>query len=142
MADTREHHAAPSLPVEGDGVSYSGIVWFVVILVIVTIVCQLLMWGLFAYFDKRAEAGDVARSQFAAPPGQLPPAPILLTDEPANLLDFRRSEDRALSTYGWIDKEAGTVRLPIDRAKELLLQRGLPVRGATPPPAPETKKAQ
>jgi hypothetical protein len=142
MADTKHHHAAPSGPVEGDGVSYSGIVWFVVILTVVTVVCQLLMWGLFAYLDKRQDASDVARSPFAAPQGQLPPPPNLLTDEPVNLLQYQRSEDTALGTYGWIDKEAGTVRLPIDRAKELLLQQGLPVRAATPPPVPETKKAQ
>lgn len=141
MADTKHHHAAPSQPVEGDGVSYSGIVWFVVILTIVTVVCQLLMWGLFAYLGTRHDASDVARSPFAAPQGQLPPPPNLLTDEPVNLLQYQRSEDTALGTYGWIDKEAGTVRLPIDRAKELLLQRGFPVRGATPVAAPEgTKK--
>ena len=29
-----------------------------------------------------------------------------------------------------MDKSAGTVRIPIDRAKALLLERGLPVRAA------------
>ena len=135
MADTKQHHAAPSLPVEGDGISYSGIVWFVVILTVVTLVCMGLMWGLFAFLDKRHDANDIARSPLAAPQGQQPPLPNLLTDEPANLLQYKKSEDTALSSYGWIDKEAGTVRLPIERAKELLLQRGLPARGATPEPA-------
>ena len=142
MADTKQHHATPSLPVEGDGISYSGIVWFVVTLVIVTVVCMVLIWGLFVILERRHVMNDIARSPLAAPQGQLPPAPNLLTDEPANLHQFRQSEDTALATYGWIDKEAGTVRLPIDRAKELLLQRGLPVRGATPVAAPATKKEQ
>jgi hypothetical protein len=142
MADTKQHHAAPSLPVEEDGVSYSGIVWFVVILTVVTVVCMGLMWGLFAFLDKRHDANDIARSPLAAPQGQLPPQPNLLTDEPTNLLHYKKSEDTALSSYGWIDKEAGTVRLPIDRAKDLLLQKGLPVRGATPEAVPGTKKEQ
>ena len=142
MADTKQHHAAPALPVEGDGISYSGIVWFVVILTVVTVVCMGLMWGLFAFLDKRHDASDIARSPLAAPQGQLPPAPTLLTDEPTNLLQYKKSEDTALSSYGWVDKEAGTVRLPIDRAKQLLLERGLPVRNATPPPAPTATKGK
>ena len=37
-----------------------------------------------------------------------------------------------LSTYGWIDQGAGTVRMPIDRAKDLALERGLPARPGRP----------
>jgi hypothetical protein len=42
MADIR--HTQP--PVEGDGISYRGIVWFVVILTLVTVTCQILIWVL------------------------------------------------------------------------------------------------
>ena len=143
MADTKHHHHDSSaLPVEGDGISYSGIVWFVVVLTGTTVVCQLLMVGLFAYLDHRQVKNDAQRSALAAPAGQPPAGPTLLTDEPANLLNFRQSEQRALTTYDWVDKDAGTVRLPIDRAKDLVIERGLPVRGATPAPTPETGKGK
>jgi hypothetical protein len=33
-----------------------------------------------------------------------------------------------LATYDWVDQKAGTVRIPIDRAMELIAQRGLPMR--------------
>jgi hypothetical protein len=33
-----------------------------------------------------------------------------------------------LATYDYIDQKAGTVRIPIDRAMDLIAQRGLPVR--------------
>jgi hypothetical protein len=33
-----------------------------------------------------------------------------------------------LEGYGWVDREAGVVRVPIERAMELLLERGLPTR--------------
>lgn len=50
---------------------------------------------------------------------------------------LRLREERILSTYGWTDETAGTVRIPIDRAVELLLKRGLPVRrGGEVPSAP------
>jgi hypothetical protein len=133
MADTK-HDSARSIPVEGDGVSYSGIVWFVVILTVVTVVCQVLMWGLFAALETRADGRDVARAPLAAPQGQAPPGPNLLAilpgthGEPAALKDFRAREEAILNTYGWADQNAGTVRIPIQRAKDLLLERGLPVR--------------
>ena len=140
MADTKHPHVpslhqAPDLPVEGDGINYRGIVWFVATLTIVTLVCQILMWALFAVFEKRTASSDTPRSPLAAPQGTLPPAPNLVTNEPGTLHSFRESEDTVLSTYDWVDKDKGVVRIPIDRAKELLLERGLPTRGAT-----ETKK--
>ena len=142
MADTNAHHA-DQLPVEGDGVSYSGIVWFVVILTATTLFCQALVLGMFKYMQSREEARDPARSIVSAPAGTLPPQPNLLTDEPANLKHFRDAEKIATESYGWVDQNAGTVRLPIARAKELLLERGLPARSTaseTPAAAPKDPK--
>jgi hypothetical protein len=121
----------PTGPVEADGVSYRGIVWFVVILVGTTAFCQVLVWGMFQLSASRTAGSEAPRAPLAAPgPGAmqipaLPPGPNLLIDEPANLRTFRANEDTVLSTYGWIDRNAGTVRIPVDRAKELLLERGL-----------------
>jgi hypothetical protein len=138
-------HAPPNPqgPVEGDGVSYRGIVWFIVILTVTTLVCQGLMWALFAWQQSRHARNDAPRALLAAPADQMPPAPNLLylgtppnLGEPANLDRFRRTEDELLHGYGWVDRNAGTVRIPIDRAKDLLMERGLPVRGASPA-APE-----
>ena len=72
----------------------------------------------------------------------MPPPPNLLTNEPANLATFRAHEQEVLETYGWQDKNAGTVRLPIERAMELALERGFPVRGAAPAPAEAAKPAE
>jgi hypothetical protein len=38
-----------------------------------------------------------------------------------------------LSSYGWVDREAGIVRIPIDRAMDLLAERGLPARAGPDP---------
>jgi hypothetical protein len=40
--------------------------------------------------------------------------------------DFRRSQDELLNTYGWVDRERGVARIPVSRAMELMLDRGLP----------------
>lgn len=44
---------------------------------------------------------------------------------------FRAREEVELNSYGWIDRTAGVVRIPITRAMDLLLERGLPVRTGT-----------
>jgi len=56
------------------------------------------------------------------------PAPQLETDERNQLDKIRLKEEQILSTYGYLDKSAGTVRIPIERAMDLIAQRGLLVR--------------
>lgn len=134
MADTKSHHAGPA-QTEGDGVNYRGIVVFVAILVVTTLVCELIVVGMYKMFDAQSRTAAVARAPLSAPALTTPPGPNLLLDEPANLEEFRAKELHELTTYGWLDKNAGTVRLPIDRAKELLLERGLPMRDTMAPAA-------
>jgi hypothetical protein len=45
---------------------------------------------------------------------------------------LRAEEDLVLDHYRWIDKKQKTVRLPIGRAMELVVQRGLPSREEAP----------
>jgi hypothetical protein len=54
------------------------------------------------------------------------PRPRLEVKPGASLTELRAVEDVDLNSYGWIDRNAGTVRIPIDRAMQLLLDRGLP----------------
>ena len=87
-----------------------------------------IVWVMFRVIDNRVASVDPPRPPVARPAGELPPGPNLLTNEPANLKNFRASEDTALTSYGWIDRNAGTVRIPIEKAKELLMEKGLPSR--------------
>lgn len=47
--------------------------------------------------------------------------------------DFRHEEDERVYNYAWKDKQKGIVRIPVDRAMELVLQKGLPARASAPP---------
>jgi hypothetical protein len=132
MADTKHHgDFTAGAPVEGDGISYVGIGWFIVILTVTTVFCMVLVWGMFEWMDARETGGAMTRAPMAAPVGAMPPGPNLLTDEPANLQRYRTTEAEILTTYGWVDQNAGTVRIPIDRAKALLLEQGLPARASS-----------
>lgn len=48
-----------------------------------------------------------------------------------DLQAFRAREDAELNSYGWIDRTKGVVRIPIERAMDLVVQRGLPARSET-----------
>jgi hypothetical protein len=54
--------------------------------------------------------------------GVLPPAPRLRVNAPMHLADLRRNEDELLTTYALIDEAHGIARIPIARAKQLLVQ--------------------
>ena len=141
MADIK--HAGPKRNedrTEGDGISYKGLAWSMAVLTIVTLFCYVLVVGFFKFMESRAVSSDSARSPLAAAPvqpaieggrvvGGAASVPGLLVQEPMNLKKFRDEEEHLLTSYGWVDQNAGVVRLPIDRAKALLLERGLPVRG-------------
>lgn len=43
-------------------------------------------------------------------------------DRAARLADLRAKEHTAATTYGWVDQKAGVVRLPLDRAMDLVVQ--------------------
>lgn len=62
-----------------------------------------------------------------------PPEPRLQAIPVEDVLAYRERMDRLSSSYEWIDSAAGIVRLPIERAKQLVAERGLPAReGKTP----------
>lgn len=65
-------------------------------------------------------------------PNQVPayPAPALQVNPQVDLQTYRTRADHDLNRYGWIDQGHGVAKIPIERAMDLLLARGLPVRPA------------
>lgn len=57
-------------------------------------------------------------------PALHPPGPMLEIDPERNLATFRQREDAQLHSYGWIDRQAGIVHIPIERAMDLLAEDG------------------
>ncbi|HEX9273850.1 MAG TPA: hypothetical protein VGA01_16740 [Candidatus Binatia bacterium] len=56
------------------------------------------------------------------------PGPRLQVDANKDLRQMRAGEEAALNSYAWVDKDAGIVRIPIQRAMEILAKQGLPAR--------------
>ena len=97
-------------------------------LVMTCLICALVVGGLFKLFERQAAANDPVISPLAAPAGQLPPQPRLLTDERSVLEKQHALEAETLEHYGWVDQKGGIARLPIAEAKKKLLHDGLPSR--------------
>jgi hypothetical protein len=140
MSTTSAASDSGAAPVQTDGVNFRGIVWFLAVIFVTTFVCQGLVTGIFKYFQYDADTSDAGRAPLAASvtmphiqdgrvvAGTPMPEPNLLADDPAPLAAFRADEETLLTTYGVADKNAGTYRIPIEKAKELLLKQGLPAR--------------
>jgi hypothetical protein len=119
---------------EVSDVSLPTVMGFAVALVVSAALIYLLVWGLFVSFSgqaaRRGATVDRLSQQLPQPP---PPAPRLQADPRGDLLRFRAAEDRVLTTYGWVDRNAEIVRIPIDQAMKLTVERGLPSRAAREP---------
>lgn len=77
------------------------------------------------------------RATWTSSPTMEPPSPRLQTNSAGELGEMRAQEDAELHSYGWVDRSHGVIRIPIEKAMQLTLERGLPVRQSTPTPAPK-----
>jgi len=117
----------------------SMIVQFAVWLTASAIVVHVLMWFSFAFMVNYRAARGPAEFPLAAEQGARLPAGPRLQAKPANeIYDFRRREDAELEGYSWVDRSAGTVRIPIDEAMRLTVERGLPSRATGSGPGTES----
>ena len=137
-------HASPTPPdYETRDANVRGVFNFLVLLSALIVVAALLCWGLLRHFS-RQNPGAASVSPFAET-RQLPPGPQLQVNPREDWLKYHQQQEQALETYTWENRASGIVRVPIERAMELLLQKGLPVQTGTPPneakkPAPQGSK--
>ena len=141
------------------------ITWFIVVLTVAVVFIGWLMSAVLNTFEGREKKAELESrpSPFAAERSKLPPEPRLQLapnseeqidrNDPPNIKtqhpleeikQLQSAWDKQLTSYGWVDEQGGIVRIPIEDAKRLLLQRGLPTRAAKKPdsanPAEERKQ--
>jgi hypothetical protein len=126
MAGNNKHRAG----FEESDVNVVAVGKFGVALLLVTIAAMALLFGVFRYFQ--ASEGGRAVS---VDPAQVFPHPQLQKTPIPDLKAVRAAEEQVLNSYGWVDQQKGVVRIPIARAMELVVKKGLPARAETPPGA-------
>ncbi len=91
--------------------------------------CLLIAWGAVRIFGRERQAEAPPEVRLTEQVASFPP-PQLIVNPGQEEKSTQLKEETELKTYGWVDRRAGVARLPIARAMELLLQRGLPEVGA------------
>jgi hypothetical protein len=94
------------------------------------VIIFLIVWGMMHYFKLHEPARTAGQANLPVTSSEEFPNPRLQIKEAVDLAKLRAAEEADLDSYGWIDRNSGTVHIPIDRAMQLLLQRGLPDVGA------------
>jgi len=141
----------PETQHEKTDVSVRALMVFIALFIVFAILTHVAIWLLFKGFvriERRRQLGPVTAMQRPADMA-VPKDQPLLQPFPRNgangktlppnrntpvtdLAGMREAEQRALTTYGWLDQEKGIVRIPIGEAMKLTLQRGLPVQNVGP----------
>jgi hypothetical protein len=91
-------------------------------LAVATFFVFLLVIGIFRYFYASYSTAEATRLSRPV----IPPEPRIEVAPAEELQQIRAREDHVLNSYAWIDKQTGVVRVPIDRAIDLLAAKGLP----------------
>ncbi len=126
MAENKQHELdQPEAHHESRDVNAWAIGKFAIALVLLCGVALLLLAGLFKYFQSRENAAQGPPSATAVQ-SRLPPAPRLQSNPIGDLKAFRAGEEKVLEGYGWVDQKAGIVHIPVERAMDMMVQRGLP----------------
>jgi hypothetical protein len=125
-----ESHVAehPNVGHEESAVELRPILLFALILVVVSALSFAGVWLMLDFLRLNRARTDTPLSTLADPQS-LPPAPRLQVFPSRDLQQTRQMEDVILHTYRWVDRDAGVVGIPVERAMQVLAERGLPARG-------------
>jgi hypothetical protein len=149
---------------ERSDIGVAGIIYFFVGLALFVLIMHFIASGLYSVLEKRSQAEQKPISPLisSAPVDtrKLPvdyreylkqnfPTPQLETDERTQLNSIIGRQEQQLNTYDYVNQKAGTVRIPIERAMDIIAERGLPTRGQSAAasttvaaPAPAAAKAE
>jgi hypothetical protein len=116
------HHSPNGAGHERSEVSVRLIVVSLAFLAVATFVILGLVVGIFRYFYASYSTEEATKLSRPV----VPPEPRIEVAPYEQLQQLRVKEDHVLSTYAWVNKDSGTVRVPIDKAIDLLAAKGLP----------------
>ena len=106
-------------------VNIRGVLWLAAAVLAGGIVVHVASWYLLQSLEVSAKHADPELSPLAEMRPE-PPAPRLQDRPSHDYTEYRAEQDARLNSYGWVDREQRVVHLPVSRAMELILQRGLP----------------
>jgi hypothetical protein len=97
------------------------VAYFAVVLIVAGLLIHFGLWWMFRQLER--EQAQRQRQPVVIQVPNPPPPPRLQLNPQGDLEELRRQEAEILSTYQWIDRDKGVVRIPINRAMELFIER-------------------
>lgn len=125
MSDSLPEAEAPLEPRhERRDVHALSLALLVILLLIGLFLADLAVAAIQSAFKRHAAESSAVAPPFAT--GLKYPAPRLEISRSEELQAVRGREELLVKSYGWVDRKAGVVRIPVERAIDLLVERGLP----------------
>ena len=143
MSEEMNHgHSGPETGFEREDLSTRGVFAFMIGLAIFGAVIYFIIVGMYSFLDNYERSQMATASPLVTSKGAMSRvvtqdymdkqfkengAPMLETNERGQFRDFLVNQENQLNSYGWVDEKADVAHIPIERAMELTVQRGLPV---------------
>jgi hypothetical protein len=144
MSEEQRKHSSGQEGYEQQDLSPAGVFYFMAGLAVVGVLIYFIMAGMYRLLDAYDKKHQPRRNPMAIQTGVDPrtmtfkqaeaqiqttfPQPVLEGNERQQFGDLVEKQNEILASYDWVDQKNGVVRIPIDKAMDLLAQRGLPVR--------------
>ena len=140
--ETHMNERNEELQFERSDLSPSAIIAFLIGLALFGVLVHFVIAGMLRYMDRTEQARQTklgptmpslrptqpdTRSVKPQDVNQFP-EPRLEGNERIETNSFRLNEEKLLHSYGYVDQQRGVIRIPIERAMQLIAERGLPTR--------------
>lgn len=135
-------HSGPETEYEHEDLGTRGVFAFMIGLAVSGVVIYFIITGMYAFLDRYERSQMATASPLVPLTGEMSRvttqddvdkmfkdngAPMLETDERSQFRGFLTDQENQLNSYGWVDEKTGVAHIPIERAMDLIVQRGLPV---------------
>jgi hypothetical protein len=112
-----------------------GLLQFAFWMAVVLAVTLVGMKWTFDYFKRTEPLGPTVSPLVTETQRTLPPSPRLQAQPHRELVDYCTAQQEQVTTYNWVDRQSGVVHIPVDRAMDMVLARGLPARPLSEAPS-------
>jgi hypothetical protein len=135
-------HTGHETEFEHEDLGTRGVFAFMIGLAVIGVVIYFIIVGMYSFLDNYERSQMATASPLMTSKGAMSRvvtqadmdktfkdngAPMLEVIEGVDLRKDLIGQENQLNSYGWVDEKAGVAHIPIERAMELLVQRGLPV---------------
>ena len=141
MSENTVNHGNHGTDFEREDLSTRGVFAFMIGLAVIGLVIYFIIVGMYRFLDNYERSQMATSSPLVTSKGAMSRvvtqddmdkmfkdngAPMLETNEMGQFRNFLVQQENQLNSYGWVDEKAGAVHIPIERAMQLVAQRGLP----------------